>query len=496
MATSKRSAFFIADLDKTLIALYLALVGAGWFMIYSVNFDPENTAYGFLDLNNNAGKQMLFIIVCFVLMFVIMLTEWSFWRTYALPIYLFSIVILPGTLLFGREVNGALAWYQFGGFSFQPSELAKFSTCLAMAGYLSSTGVDLRERRSQFFAFLIFLLPVAIILVQSDTGSALIFFSFLLVMYREGLPANWYLIGGLLAASVIFGLAFSPPAVAAFYLCAANAYFCWRFFHYRFFWRRLWALSLLILILTQWNFVSKPIFEWLGLDRTAIPFFDFYLLAPHVLLFVAAFFFNYLRKNAFVQKELRGYLALLLLAGGLVFAASYASNKLLAPHQQQRIKVWLRPSELAPTDARGSAYNLTHSKMAIGSGGLFGKGFLEGNMTKLNYVPEQTTDFIFCTVGEEQGFLGVVLLIALFTALLLRIVVIAERQRSNFSRVYAYGVAGIVFIHFFVNIGMTMGIFPIIGIPLPFLSYGGSSLIGFSLMIGVLLKLDSNRNAI
>jgi rod shape determining protein RodA len=211
---------------------------------------------------------------------------------------------------------------------------------------------------------------------------------------------------------------------------------------------------------------------------------------------VAAFFFNYLRKNAFVQKELRGYLALLLLAGGLVFAASYASNKLLAPHQQQRIKVWLRPSELAPTDARGSAYNLTHSKMAIGSGGLFGKGFLEGNMTKLNYVPEQTTDFIFCTVGEEQGFLGVVLLIALFTALLLRIVVIAERQRSNFSRVYAYGVAGIVFIHFFVNIGMTMGIFPIIGIPLPFLSYGGSSLIGFSLMIGVLLKLDSNRNAI
>lgn len=466
-------------------------------MIYSVNYDPEQTTFGFLDLNNNAGKQSLFIIICFVLIFVIMLTEWSFWRTYALPIYLVSFILLPGTLLFGREVNGALAWYQFGGFSFQPSELAKFGTCLAMAGYLSSTGVDLREKRSQFFAFLIFLLPVAVILIQSDTGSALIFFSFLLVMYREGLPANWYLIGGLLAASVILGLAFNPPTVAVFYLCAANWYFCWRFFQYRVLWRRLWGISLLILTLTHWNFVSEPIFKWLGIDdRTAVPFFDYYLLAPHALLFVAAFYFNYRRKNAFVQSELRGYLALLLLAGGLVFAASYASNTLLAPHQQQRIKVWLRPSELAPTDARGSAYNLTHSKMAIGSGGFFGKGHLEGNMTKLNYVPEQTTDFIFCTVGEEQGFLGVTILIALFTLLLQRIVTIAERQRSNFSRAYAYGVAGIIFIHFFVNIGMTMGIFPIIGIPLPFLSYGGSSLIGFSLMIGVLLKLDSNRNAI
>lgn len=479
-----------------LIVLYLALVAAGWFMIYSVNYDQTHTTYGLFDISNNVGKQMLFIIVSFVLIFIIMLTEWSFWRTYALPIYLFSLIILPGTLIFGREVNGALAWYQFGGFSFQPSELAKFGTCLAMAGYLSSTGVDLSQNRSRIFAFLIFLLPTAIILVQSDTGSALIFFSFLLVMYREGLPSNWYLIGGLLAASVIFGLAFNPPTVAAFYLCAANFYFCWRFFHYKTLWRRLWGVSLLIFILTQWSFVSEPIFKWLGIDRAAIPLFDYYLLIPHILLFISAFYFNYRRKNSFVQRELLGYLALLLVAGGLVFAANFASRKVLAPHQQQRIKVWLRPSELAPTDARGSAYNLMHSKMAIGSGGFFGKGFLEGNMTKLNYVPEQTTDFIFCTVGEEQGFFGVALLIALFTGLLIRIVVIAERQRSNFSRAYAYGVAGIIFIHFFVNIGMTMGIFPIIGIPLPFLSYGGSSLIGFSLMIGVLLKLDSNRNSI
>jgi rod shape determining protein RodA len=496
VATSRRSAVPAGDLDKILIGLYLTLVGAGWFMIYSVNYDPERTTFGFLDLNNNAGKQMLFIVICFVLIFVIMLTEWSFWRTYALPVYLFSLVVLPGTLIFGREINGALAWYQFGGFSFQPSELAKFGTCLAMAGYLSSTGVDLREGRSRFFAFLIFLVPVVIILAQSDTGSALVFFSFLLVLFREGLPAKWYLIGGLLAASVILGLALEPAAVAALYICAANWYFCWRFFHYKTLWRRLWFFSLFLLLLPHWGLVFNGMLGMLNIDRAAIPLFDFYLLTPHVLLFLAAFYFNYRRKNSFVQKELLGYALLLFLSVGLAFAANFASNKLLAHHQQQRIKVWLRPSELAATDARGSAYNLLHSKMAIGSGGFIGKGFLEGNMTKLNYVPEQTTDFIFCTVGEEQGFFGVVLLIALFTAFLLRIVHIAERQRSNFSRAYAYGVAGIIFIHFFVNIGMTMGLFPIIGIPLPFLSYGGSSLIGFSLMIGVLLKLDSNRNAI
>jgi rod shape determining protein RodA len=210
-------------------------------------------------------------------------------------------------------------------------------------------------------------------------------------------------------------------------------------------------------------------------------------------MFAATFLPNYLKKNSLVQSHLRTWLLLLTIGVALVFGANFACYSVLAPHQQQRIKIWLKPGEAA-ADARGAAYNLLHSKMAIGSGGFGGKGFLDGNMTKLKYVPEQSTDFIFCTVGEEQGFIGVAAIIVVFFWLLYRITVLAERQRSNFSRVYAYCVAGVIFIHVMVNIGMTMGLFPIIGIPLPFISYGGSSLIGFTLMIGVLLKLDSNRN--
>ena len=211
------------------------------------------------------------------------------------------------------------------------------------------------------------------------------------------------------------------------------------------------------------------------------------------MLFLAAFFPNYLKKNSLIQRQLQAWLLLLTLSGTLVYAANFACNSILAPHQQQRIKIWLNP-EVAEANARGSGYNLIHSKMAIGAGGFLGKGPLQGNMTKLKYVPKQSTDYIFCTVGEEHGFVGVTSMILLFLWLLYRITVIAERQRSNFSRIYAYGVAGIIFVHFAVNIGMTMGLMPTIGIPLPFVSYGGSSLIGFTLMIAVLIKLDSNRN--
>lgn len=492
MAAPKRTSFAIGDIDKRLVYLYLALVTVGWLMIYSVNYDPNVPMLGVLDLSNNAGKQMLFILVCFALIFVIMMTDWGFWRTYSFIIYLVTVLLLPGTLIFGREVNGALAWYQFGGFSLQPSELAKFGTCLAMAGYLSSTGVDLRTWRSRITAFLIFLVPVVIILAQSDTGSALIFFSFFLVLYREGLSPSWYFLGGLVVLSVILGLAFSPAYIMAGYIALYNAMLIKPLRQYSRVWWAFWVIAAAVTVC--WPLISPEILGWMGKKAGEVSNFDLYMLAPHFLLGTVAFFYSYWRKNSLIQNALLARLSLLILACGLVFAANFASTKLLAPHQQQRINVWLNPSKVSAADARGSAYNMLHSKMAIASGGLVGKGYLDGNMTKLKYVPEQTTDFIFCTVGEEHGLLGVTIVIALFTYLLYYIAVIAERQRSNFSRIYAYCVAGIIFVHFIVNVGMTMGIFPIIGIPLPFLSYGGSSLIGFSLMIGVLLKLDSNRN--
>jgi rod shape determining protein RodA len=293
------------------------------------------------------------------------------------------------------------------------------------------------------------------------------------------------------AGLVILGLIFAPPYVVAGLMAWASWTLIRRFREHARAWLVAWVM---LLPPTIW---WKDLLNWLAeqtkLFSASEPWALPALLIPHAIFLVAAFLPNYLRKNSVIQGQLRIMMFLLVLGSTLVFVANFACYTLLAPHQQQRVKIWLKPSEAA-ADARGSAYNLLHSKMAIGSGGFIGKGLLDGNMTNLRYVPAQSTDFIFCTIGEEQGFVGVVAIVSLFTWLLLRIINIAERQRSNFSRIYAYCVAGIVFIHILVNIGMTMGLFPIIGIPLPFISYGGSSLIGFTLMIAVLLKLDSNRN--
>ena len=488
MSVSKQRSLDLTELDRSTLALFIALVSIGWLMIFAVNFSPKDPL-AFLDLGHSAGKQLFFIVACFVLLFFILMMDWVIWRTFSFVIYIASLFFLVGTIVFGREVNGANAWYQFGSFSFQPAEIAKFGTCLAMASYLSSTGVNLREWKSRLVAFFIFLLPIVIIILQKDTGSGLVFFSFMLVLYREGLDSIWYSLGFAVAALVILGLVFSPAFVLAglMMLMAARIFGTFRE-------NRLWfGVWFALVPLTIW---WREFFTWFLIKSeidplTVAPNLDVYLLVPHAIFFLVVFFTKYLSKNNLNRRRLQLNMFLLAGAGILVFLANFFCYTVLAPHQQERIKVWLRPEECDP---RGSLYNVLHSKMAIGSGGFFGKGLLEGNMTKLKYVPEQSTDFIFCTVGEEQGFVGVVAVIVLFTILLYRITVLAERQRSNFSRLYAYCVVGILFMHFIINIGMTMGLFPIIGIPLPFISAGGSSLIGFTLMIGVLLKLDSHRN--
>ncbi len=484
MSTSQNLPLF--GFDRLTMGLYLALVVVGWLMIFAVTYNPE-APYAFLDMSHTAGKQLGFMVFCFIMMFVVLMADWSFWRTLALPIYLISILLLPGTLIFGREVNGANAWYHIGGFTFQPSEIAKFGTCLAMAAFLSSAGVDLRQWRDRIIAFGIFLLPTLLVLLQSDTGSALVFFSFMLVLYREGLSPVLYALGFGAAALAILGWKFEQPAYTAACLVAlVNLLLINRFREQKLLLR--WVLVALIPLIIWWIPVLNFILKWLNLEMPEQQK-HWMVLAPQVLLFLGVFFPNYWRKNSLIQSQLRVWVVLLVLSVSLLFAANAFLN-LLAPHQQQRIKIWLRPGE-AEANARGAGYNLIHSKMAIGSGGLLGKGTLEGNMTKLKYVPKQSTDYIFCTVGEEQGFLGVIGLVGLFLWLLWRITILAERQRSNFSRIYAYGVAGIIFVHVVINLGMTMGLIPTIGIPLPFISAGGSSLIGFTLMIAVLLKLDS-----
>lgn len=478
----------LGELDRLTLSIYIALVAVGWLMIYAVNY-TSNDPLAFLDLGHNAGKQLFFIVVCFVLLFFILMTDWAFWRTFAFVIYIISLLLLVGTIFLGREINGANAWYQFGGFSFQPAEIAKFGTCLAMSSYLSATGVNLRDWKSRFFAIGIFLLPVLIILLQKDTGSGLVFLSFMLVLYREGLPSSWYALGFSIIGLVILGLMFPPAYVIAF-LMLLVALRTFSQFRNNLAWFIIFTA--LVFLTVWWNEAFSWFLQMSQIDPATVPHgLDLYVLVPNGIFLLATVLPSFFRKNVLARQ--RTQLTMLLLSGAsaLVFLANFVCFTVLAPHQQERIKVWIRPQECDP---RGSLYNVLHSKMAIGSGGLLGKGFLDGNMTKLKYVPEQSTDFIFCTVGEEQGFVGAVAVIILFTLLLYRLTVLAERQRSNFSRLYIYCVTGILLTHFAVNVGMTMGLFPIIGIPLPFISYGGSSLIGFTLMMGVLLKLDSHRN--
>lgn len=487
----RNTATSIGELDYVLLVCYVALVAIGWLMIYSAGGAYKTSL---LDLGTNAGKQLLFIVACMVLLFFIQMLDWTFWRALAFPIYIVSLIVLAGTLVFGREVNGANAWYQFGGFSFQPSEIVKFSTCLAMASYLSGTGVHLRDTRTRLVAFALFLVPAFIILLQKDTGSALVFFSFLLVLYREGLPGGWYALAFGSALMGILGLMYPPLSVSMVVLLVSAGRIAWIHEMPRPWWIALLALATLAywgddLLFWLWE---QPWFSEVRGELSAEPVTQWSAPALLLAFWLIVFFKNYWKKNLIIQRRLQLIALITFLACGIAFAAGYAYT-LLPPHQQQRIRLWLNPSEAA-ADTRGSAYNLLHSKMAIGSGGLFGKGLFEGNMTRLKYVPEQTTDFIFCTVGEEHGFVGVVGVIGLFFVMLYRITQIAERQRSNFSRIYAYSVVGVIFVHVVINLGMTMGLFPIIGIPLPFISAGGSSLIGFTLMVGVLLKLDSRRN--
>jgi len=451
--------------DWIIFSLYLSLAGLGVLMVYSVG-QRETEMLGFF--SSIAGKQVIWAVIAVFLFLVIFLVDWKVWQTLAYPIYGVTLLLLGAVLLFGREIKGATSWFSFGGYSLQPSELAKFGTALALASYLGGFNTNLRLGRTQLTAMALFLLPVALVLLQPDAGSALVFLSFFVALYREGLNPGYYLIAGGVIATTLLGLVLPGAMVAAIFLAIA-------------------ALFL--------GYGSGLPFSW---GAGAL----FWIVVTVVLLreeFVqAALFANMILAGVagtylVLKKGFRPVVATGMVLGaalGISLTAGFAFHNVLRPHQRERINVWLQPSK---SDPRGALYNVLQSKMAISSGGIQGKGFLNGEITRLNYVPEQATDFIFCTIGEEHGFIGSATTIILFLVLLYRMVLLAERQRSNFSRVYAYGVAGVLFVHFFVNIGMTMGIMPIIGIPLPMLSKGGSSLLGFTLLIGVMLKLDSHR---
>ena len=459
-------------IDAGLTALWLGLMAIGWLMIYAVCYKMgyDKMEFGDFMLKTTIGKQTIFIGVSILLTLLIFSLDEKIWRIFAYPIFGAGLLLLVSVLIFGQEIHGNKSWFRIGGFGFQPVEVAKLGTCLALASYLSSPSVSLRDSRTQMTVLGLIGAPMFLILLQPDVGSMLVFFSFSIMLYREGLSGTPYIIAFSLAIVAIFALMLNVNELVAYMMMLVLLIFAFNISERQ----RLW-LTGTVAMLTGAAYL---------LHIMKNPQLALTLLLVGVLIYLAV----HSRRGRFKLVILTGFS--LLICCTLAFGTRFLFDNVLEQHHRNRINIWLNTDKVDP---RGPAYNLNNSKMAIGSGGLQGKGFLEGTMTKLNFVPEQDTDFIFSTVGEEQGFIGVFGVVAIFLMFLFRIIQIAERQRANFVRLYAYCLAGIFFFHFFINIGMTMGVWPVVGIPLPFISAGGSSLMSFTVMVAILLKLDSHR---
>lgn len=413
-------------LDWIALSLYILFVSMGWLNIYSAVYNPEVPLWvfdaGFYD--TNAGKQLIWLGTSFVLIIFILAIDFRFFESFAPYIYGAFILLLIAVPFLGVTVNGSHSWFKFGSITIQPAEFAKTATALLLARYLNDPLVNLNRFKNQYIAAAIIALPMLLIIASNETGSALVFASFLILLYREGLPGEYP------------GLLLSVITILMLALLVA-------------------PLNILIVLI--------------------------------IIAIIIA-----LALPIYLQRMYQTYLKLAL---GIVVIMAITStvdflvNNVLKEHQRNRIKVLLDPE----FDPRGLGYQLTQSKIAIGSGGFWGKGYLQGTQTKFDFVPEQSTDFIFCTIGEEQGFFGVLIVISLFLLFMWRLMYLADQQRSRFARAYGYGVVGIIFFHFLVNIGMTIGLMPIMGIPLPFFSYGGSSLWSFTILLFIFLKLDAHR---
>lgn len=407
------------NLDWISIVIYITMVILGWLNIYSSSLSSVPDETSIFDISQIYGKQFLFIVLSFPLIFVVLSVDGKFYEKFSSVIYVIGLLALAGLFVFGKTVKGQANWYSFGAFGLQPSEFVKAATSLALAKYLSDVQVNLKDVNRQIQALGIIFLPLVLIAVH-DPGSALIFSVFILVLYREGLP-SWYLWTGFIALLLfVFALILKPWVLSGI------------------------ALVIILLVYFRSRIVNR---NWIA----------------SALIFIAI--------------------------SGFVFSVDYVFENVFKQHHRDRFNILLGKE----VDMKGIGYNTNQSEIAIGSGGIFGKGYLEGTQTKGGFVPEQHSDYIFTTVGEEWGFLGSLSVIALFVFLIIRIIYLAERQKTKFSRVYGYCVASVLFIHFFVNIAMVVGIFPTIGVPLPFFSYGGSGLWGFTILLFIFLKMDANK---
>lgn len=412
-------------IDWITVFIYMLLVFIGWLAIYSSAYSEESQSL--FDSSINAGKQFRWMIASGVLAFIVLIVDSRFYTTFAYVLFLVILLFVMSVFVLGAKVKGQANWIRFGGFQMQPSELAKLGVALAMSKYLSTLNVDIRKWRDKWKAFAIIGLPMVIVLAQGDTGQAIVFVAFVLVLFRDGLESYFLIIGAALAVLSVLALLASGT----------------------------------LLFGVQSKFV---------------------LVATLAVVALALIYFNFKSRKTVVVVA-----AVLMFSVAYIFSVDYVFQK-LKPHQRDRINVLLgRQVE------EGADWNVKQSIIAIGSGGVIGKGYLQGTQTRLKYVPEQSTDFIFSSIGEEFGFLGSAFLILLYIGLFYRLLFLAERQRSKFSRIYGYSVASILFFHFMVNIGMAIGVAPVIGIPLPFVSYGGTALLSFTVLLFIFIRLDTQR---
>jgi len=463
----------LLNLDWITVFLYLVLVILGWINIYAAVYSDEHQSI--LDMGQRYGKQLIWIIAGIILAIMVLSVDSKFFAAFATHIYIITILLLVAVLIFGKEVNGARAWFEFGNVALQPAELGKFATNLAIAKCISQFDFKIQKMRSYLILGAIIGLPAILIIMQNDTGSALVFAVFVLVFFREGLNGMVLFWGFAAAALFVLSLILDEFKLLIFLLTISIAAYG---------------------VLRQ--SIKEPFIGLLGITGT----FGLIWLINIIIGLGGSYFQILLITTAII--------AILFIAYGIIYhigpvwriflffvfaivismSVNYFYKNVLIIHQRNRIDEVLG----IKTDKLGAGYNVNQSKIAIGSGGITGKGFLNGTQTKYNFVPEQSTDFIFCTVGEEWGFVGSTFVVGLFLILLIRLITLAERQRSQFSRVYGYGVACILFFHIAINISMTIGLAPVIGIPLPFFSYGGSSLWAFTILLFIFLRLDASRS--
>lgn len=473
----------LRSVDKFTLLLFILLTAAGWICVVGASYNYGDTEI--INFAERSGKQLIWIVCSFALGLTLLLTDDRFYDTFANILYIAFLFILAITPFIATPHKGSYSWITLGPLSIQPAEFAKCATALALAKCMGTYGFSLSNLRDRIRAVIIVSLPIILIILQRETGSALVYLAFFLVFYREGMSGSILFIGFAAVVYFVVGLRYDPyplpytaTTIGRFTVLSLISIFTCAllWFHIKDKGATLRIATTIILVTAAAYLVSRYLYQ-----------FDISIAAAILNIVIILYLLILALRNRLASYA---YISLFAIGSmGMYYSTDYVMNHVMKPHQQIRIRVLLGLEE----DINGAGYNVHQSQIAIGSGGLYGKGFLNGTQTKLKYVPEQDTDFIFCTVGEEHGFVGCSIVLILFTALILRLIHLAERQTQAFGRIFGYCVLSIFLFHLFINIGMVMGLTPVIGIPLPFFSYGGSSLWGFTLLLFIFLRIDAAR---